>query len=135
MGKQTDSNVAESLKQTVSKQISRRKHRVPLFNRRKKARIYILDETGEALDFEKYRLSPFGAYLYSEYLHCTGEKLQLEILLPDQPEPLLINAEVIRADMDNEAGMGVAFRDMNSSVQRRLKNYIAGNFLREINNG
>ena len=112
---------------------SGRSTKTPLFSRRKKARIYVVDrETDEAIDFDRYELSPVGAYLYSQYLFCTGEKLNIEISIPGNDTPLSVEGRVIRTDTDSNCGMGIAFNSIRAKDKRVLKSYIASRFIKNI---
>ncbi|MBN2804308.1 MAG: PilZ domain-containing protein [Deltaproteobacteria bacterium] len=128
------SNTAKLIEQ--EKNLSRRHDKTvhSRSNRRKKARIYIYDEEiDEEIDFEKYDLSTVGAYLYSQYLFCTGDNLNLKISIPGVSEPLLINSVVVRAGTDDDCGIGVAFKDLSAKSKRILNNYITTKFLNEFN--
>lgn len=103
-----------------------------LMQSRRKPKIEVVDEMGTAVSFDNYQISTVGAFLHSPYLHCEGEKLQLRLSLPRVERPLLIEGEVVHANMDTESGMGIVFRRMSLRDKRYLQEYVTRRFINNV---
>lgn len=109
------------------KAVSRRRPQV--VSRRSKAVVEVVDEHGDCVAFDKYQLSPYGVFLYSQYLHCEGEKINLRVSLPSLDTPMFIEGEVINATVDLDPGMGIAFRKIKPLDRKYLQDYVAKRFI------
>jgi len=120
---------------TGAQQKSRRKNFVCKPKRRQEIQIEMLDDTGLATPFDCYELNSIGVYLYSDLLFSEGETMQLKLTIPSCFKPVIIEGEVVRAEIGDsfhEPGMGVAFRDIKPEVKSALQKYVARRFLKYV---
>lgn len=133
MGKQRFSHIAVKVSSPVSSQTDSRRHQsVHIKKSNACATIEMIDGYGSTIPFDNYDLNAVGVYLYSDYLLCVGEKLDLKVSLPSGKTPLRITGEVVHANAGDNPGMGVAFRRLSVMDKQQLQNYVAQRFLRHV---
>jgi uncharacterized protein (TIGR02266 family) len=74
-------------------------------------------------------MSSGGLFIKTEKPFPKGEKFLLNLQLPDIPEPLKINCEVVwvraqRDDGKKSLGMGVKFCEMSKNDNQMLQRYL-----------
>jgi c-di-GMP-binding flagellar brake protein YcgR len=95
--------------------------------------IELLDDSGRAIAFDCFDLSAVGVYLYSDLLLSPGERVRLRLCLPTTGGKVAVEGEVVRAEAEEgvqQPGMGVAFRELEPTVQEALRSYVAERFIR-----
>jgi hypothetical protein len=96
------------------------------------AALEILEESGDSIPFDQWKLSPFGAWLHSDMLYSIGDRLMLRISLPHIGPPLRVEGEVIRTEIGETGqspGMGIAFRNLRPADRQMLRGWVFHRFL------
>ncbi len=70
-------------------------------------------------------LSRCGLFLQTDLLDSEGSVAELRLILPGIAEPVNVNCEVVRVNLEpGESGMGVRFHDLSRAEQRLLANFM-----------
>jgi hypothetical protein len=94
-----------------------------------------LVEDGNVIALSSFDLSAVGAYLYSDYLFCEGDAVELRLHIASLQRPLEIKGEVIRVETGESGlvpGMGISFRKMAKQDSDELKQFLLRRFLTHV---
>ncbi len=94
--------------------------------RRSEARVsvdlWVESEEGEATYFQRAgNLSAGGAYFTQTMPHPVGTKVRLRFTLPDGPDEIQCQGEIVSALAAEAPGMGVKFLDLDAKIQARIR--------------
>ncbi len=92
-------------------------------------------EDGNTIAVSCFELSAVGAYLYSDYLYCEGDFVELRLHTAFGRHPIEIVGEVIRVETGESGlmpGMGIAFKQISKQDSDELKHYLLRRFLTHV---
>jgi uncharacterized protein (TIGR02266 family) len=88
-----------------------------------------VEQTGPDGTYFNYtaNLSTGGMFLDHTIPHPIGTIVQLQFLLPDEPNPIRVRAKIVSAETRDAMGMGLTFVDVPADVSARIAKFIADN--------
>jgi hypothetical protein len=94
-----------------------------------------LVEDGNVIALSCFDLSAVGAYLYSDYLFCEGDTVELRLHIASRLDPMTVIGEVVRVETGESGlmpGMGITFRKITEQDSDELKQFLLRRFLTHV---